>query len=276
MKEVPFFAKHVDSEQFKYYADRIPKGALLSFHAKVHGTSFRVANTQVIKTLPKWKKFINKIIPLFKNDNFEYVVGTRNVILDTPEKEGFHGSEAYRFEVMEALKPHLDEGMTVYGEIAGFVNGRSIMPTHGVEALKDKTFTKKYGKHVTYTYGCKEHEYRFHVYRITRQTVSGDLIDMPQKQLEKWCSDRNILGTVEVYPQMIYNGDVDHLRMIVENLTERPEVLTEDYIDPSHISEGIVVRVDVDDDTPIFYKSKSFAFRCMEGLETVVDEETIS
>lgn len=276
VKEIPFFAKHVDSEQFKHYAERIPAGALLSFHAKVHGTSFRVAKTQVIKPLPAWKKLVNKVIPLFNKENLEYVVGTRNVVLDNPEKEGFHGSEAYRFEVMEVLKPHLEDGMTIYGEIAGFVNGGSIMPKHSIESLKDKSFTKKYGKEVTYSYGCKAHEYRFHIYRITRQTLNGDLVDMSQKQLDKWCSDRNLNGTLDVHPQIIYDGDVEKLRILVEALTERPEVLTEDYIDPTHVSEGIIVRVDVDRDTPQFYKSKSFAFKCMEGLETVVDEETIS
>lgn len=277
MKETPFFAKHVDSEQFKHYAERIPAGALLSFHAKVHGTSFRVAKTEVIKPLTGWRKFVNDFLKItFPKSVMEYVVGTRNVVLDTPEKEGFHGSEAYRFEVLEVLKPYLEDGMTIYGEIAGFVNGGSIMPTHSIESLKDKAFTKKYGKQITYNYGCKDHEYRFHVYRITRQTLNGDLIDMPQKQLEKWCSDRNVLGTVEVHPQIVYDGDVEKLRALVETLTERPEVLTEDYIDPTHVSEGIIVRVDVDRDTPTFYKSKSFAFRCMEGLETVVDEETIS
>lgn len=280
VKEAPFFAKHVDSEQFKHYADRIPTGALLSFHSKKHGTSFRVAKTLVVRPLTLWQKIRNVIVyytPLTPNNGkMEYVVGTRNVVLDTPEKEGFHGSEAYRFEVMEALKPYLENGMTIYGEIVGFVNGRNIMPSHGIDALKDKAYTKKYGKQITYTYGCKEHEYKFHVYRITRQTISGDLVDMSQKQMEKWCEDRNIPYTLEVHPQMVYNGNVEELRTLVDSLTERPEVLTEDYTDPTHISEGIIIRVDIDGDTPIFYKSKSYAFRVLEGHESIIDEETIS
>jgi hypothetical protein len=275
-KEVPFFEKHVDSEQFAHYADKIPEGALISIAAKVHGTSFRVAKTQVIRTIPKWKQLVNKVVPLFPTEQMEYVVGTRNVVLETPEKEGFHGSEGFRFEVAETLKPYLEDGMSIYGEIAGFVNGSTVMPPHDVSALKDKRYTAKYGKQTKYTYGCKDHEYRFHIYRITRQTLSGDLVDMPQKQLEKWCESRGLLGPVEVYPQFIYDGNVEKLKALVSQLTERPELLTEDYIDPSHISEGVILRCDIDGDTPKFFKSKSFAFKVMEGILEIPDMETTS
>lgn len=275
-KEVPFFEKHIDSEQFKHYAERIPFGALLSFHAKVHGTSFRVGYTQVVRELSGFKKFVNKFIPIYPTEEFEYVVGTRNVILDNPEKEGFHGSEAFRFEVLDILRPYLEKGMVIYGEIAGYVNGKPIMPTHDVKGLKDKAFTSKYGDKITYSYGCKEHEYRFHIYRIARQTVDGSMIDMDQQQLEKWCANRNLNCTYEVFPQMIYNGDIEELKKLVNELTERPSLLTEDYIDPSHISEGIIIRVDSGKDTPDFYKNKSYAFRVLEGLCEAVDEETIN
>lgn len=274
--ETPFFEKHVDSEQFRHFAERIPVGALLSFHAKVHGTSARVSHTLV-------EKEIKGFLPRIKNALFgdktgreqkwDIVVGTRNVVLDNPEKEGFHGKEGYRFEVAEMLKPYLDKGMTVYGEIAGYANGSPIMPVHSVKALKDKAFTKKYGETSTYTYGCAQHEYRFHVYRITRLTHSGENIDMSQKEMEKWCNDRGILTTLEVHPQMVYDGDLEKLRTLVEQLTERPEVLTEDYIDPTHISEGIIIRVDAGKARPDFFKNKSYAFRVLEGLCEAADTE---
>lgn len=272
----PFFEKHVDSEQFKHYAENIPKGSLLSFHAKVHGTSARMAYTKVSVDLPKWKELVNKLIPVFPTEKWEHVVGTRNVVLQDSNKEGFHGSEQFRFDVMEKVKPFLEQGMTIYGEIAGFANGKPIMPKHSVEVLKDKQFTKKYGKDVTYSYGCKEHEFRFHVYRITYLNHEGENVDFTQAQLEKWCKDRDILATVEVHPPMVYDGDSVKLRALVESLTERPELLTEDYIDPSHVSEGIIIRVDSGKMKPDFYKSKSYAFRCMEGLCKAEDPEDMS
>lgn len=270
---VPFFEKHVDSEQFKHYAQNIPKGALLSFHAKVHGTSARMSNTQVIKNLPKWKEIINKLVPIFPTIEWEYVVGTRNVIISDTSKDGFHGSESFRFSVMDEIKPFLDKGMTVFGEIAGYANQKTIMPDHSVEVLKDKAFTKKYGKTVSYKYGCKDHEYRFHVYRITYTNAEGVNVDFSQKQLEKWCDSRGILRTLDVHDQVVYDGDIESLRNLVSELTERPDVLTEDYIDPSQVSEGIIIRVDNGNMKPDFFKSKSYAFRCMEGLCKAEDPE---
>ena len=58
----------------------------------------------------------------------------------------------------------------------------------------------------------------------------------------------------------------------------RPEVLTEDYHDASHVSEGVCIRVDSGSLTPKFYKSKSHAFKVMEGIaqESDVDLEDMS
>lgn len=272
--ETPFFAKHVDSEQFKHFAESIPAGALLSFHSKIHGTSARMGLTLVNKPLNKFKQFVNKVFPnFFPETAWEYVVGTRNVVLRDESKGGFHGSEQFRFDAMEIVKPYLEKGMTIYGEIAGYANGKPIMPVHSISALKEKAYTKKYGDKVVYSYGCKEHEFRLHVYRISFTRENGEQVDMSQKQMEQWCKDRGILTTFEVAPQMVYNGDVDSLRAKVEALTERPEVLTEDYIDPSHISEGIILRVDSGTLVPKFYKSKSYAFRVCEGLCEAEDPE---
>lgn len=274
----PFFAKHVDSEQFKHYADRIKAGTLLHFHAKVHGTSARMGFLPVMQELSKWKQWVNKLARkavFVAPYAYDYVVGTRNVVLKIGDeaKAGFHGSEQFRFDVFNEVKPFLSKGVTVYGEIAGYANGKPIMPEHNVEALKNKDFTKKYGKSVTYKYGCKETDYRFHIYRITLTSESGQSVDFSQAQIDEWCVNRGLLGPVAVAPSMIYDGDVEKLRVLVEDLTERPSVLTEDYIDPSHISEGILIRADDGSLVPSFYKSKSWAFRAMEGLCEVEDPE---
>lgn len=269
----PFFAKHVDSDQFKHFASAIPVGSLLSFHAKVHGTSARMAYTKVEKELTGFQKFVNKFASVFPESVYDYVVGTRNVVITDSAKEGFHGSEQFRYDAFEQVKPYLTRGMTVYGEIAGYANDQLIMPTHDVRVLKDKKYTEKYGTHSSYTYGCGFTKQRFHIYRISYTTDDGVQIDMTQKQMEQWCKDRNLLTTFEVHPQMVYDGDLEALRTLVDQLTERPDVLTEDYIDPTHISEGVIIRVDHGTLVPKFYKSKSYAFRAMEGLCEAVDPE---
>lgn len=278
--ETPMFHKHVDTDQFKYSIGKIKEGDLLSFHAKVHGTSGRYSYSKVIRKPVSVVDKIKDLFGLYNPEKWEYLVGTRNVVLyeDQYDKEGFHGSEQYRFDVLETLKPYMEKGMTIYGEIAGYANGKPIMGVHSTKSLKDKSFKKKYGENMTYAYGCKDHEYRFHIYRITTINEEGVEVDYTDKQVSKWCEDRGILGTLEVYPPYIYDGDVEKLAKLVEDLTERPDTLTEDYIDPSHVSEGIIIRVDNEKLTPTFMKSKSYAFRVQEGIfkEDNVDEEDAS
>ena len=266
-KETPMFAKHVDSAQFRQMSNIIQKGDLLSFHAKVHGTSSRNSYSKVVvKPITLWQKLKN-MVGMFNGETWTYLTGTRNVVLHEDQyKEGFHGSEQFRFDVAEILKPHLDKGMTIYGEIAGYANGKPIMSPHSTKGLKDKKFSKKYGKEVTYKYGCTEHEFRFHVYRISINNEDGVEVDLSDQQVKTWCADRGILGTLDVHPPMIFDGNREKLVELVEYLTELPDTLTEDVIDSSHISEGIIVRVDKGRFVPSFLKNKSYAFKVAEGI----------
>jgi hypothetical protein len=281
VQEAPMFHKHVDTQQFKYYVDKIQEGDLLSFHAKVHGTSARYSYSKVVrKPSTIWEKFKNTI-GVYKDTSWEYLTGTRNVVLyeDQYDKEGFHGSEQFRFDALATLKPYLTKGMTVYGELAGFANDKPIMSIHSTKGLKNKAFKKKYGESMTYKYGCVEGTCRFHVYRITFTTEDGIEIDFTNDQVLDWCDKHNILAPLEVSPSFIYKGDKEQLVSLVESLTEREDVLTEDYIDPSHVSEGIIIRIDNGKSTPTFYKSKSYSFKVMEGImkeSGEVDLEEIS
>ena len=273
----PDFQKHVDTEQFKYYVDRIKPGSVVYIQAKVHGTSARMGYLPVLRDLPKWKQWWNEHIyrDTFKpTSEYDYVVGTRNVVLKPQDKnkEGFHGSEGYRFEVLETVKPFLKKGMTIYGEIAGYANGSPIMARHNAEATKDKEFIKKYGKTITYSYGCKEHEYRFHIYRITSMTTDGEHIDWSQAQIDAFCEKTGIKGVVNLHGPLVVQ-DTEQLADIVTRCTEREYNLTEDYIDPSHPSEGVIVRVEEGSHTPKFYKNKSYFFKVMEGMLEAEDTE---
>lgn len=176
----PDFLEHVETAQFKHVAAQIPAGSLIYFHAKKHGTSGRTAHTKIYKSLPLWKRLVNKVAPVFSEWGWDFATGTRRVVLKSGQSatEGFHGSEAFRLEVTEKLKPFLSQGMTAYYEIVGFVNGGSIMPSHSVAALKDKAFTKKYGDTVTYKYGCQEGTYKFHIYRLTMLGADGVTRDL--------------------------------------------------------------------------------------------------
>ena len=283
--ETPLFHQHVDTEQFKYYVDKIPVGATLSFHAKVHGTSARYSHTIVKQPPSSIKERILDLVGLYNNERWDFVAGTRRVILyqSDHEKMGFNGPESWRLEWLEKLKPHLNRGVTVYGEIVGYANGSPIMAKHDVTLLKDKRYEEKYGKEIVYKYGCPEGTNRFIVYRVTYTTIDGNEIDLSVDQMRHWCEVRGLEHTKLVGVPCKYTGAADYVRDYVEGLTERTDSwqgaeLTEDWYDASHISEGIVIRVDYKDTTPTFYKNKSFAFKVLEGIAnlTEVDLEDVS
>lgn len=293
--ETPLFKQHVDTEQFKYFVDKISVGATLSFHAKLHGTSARYSHTLVKRKPRNFKERLLSKLGLFKDESWEYVAGTRRVVLyqEDSEKIGFNGPEAWRLEWLEKLKPYLDRGVTVYGEIIGYANGAPIMATHDVTKLGDKRYEEKYGKTMVYKYGCPEGTNRFIIYRVTYTTPMGEdsksvEIDLTVDQLKHWCDSRGLECTREIHRRVeVYTEDVKKgLIGLAEALTnddsvvgpEEKLVLDEDWYDPSHIREGIVIRVDYKDTTPTFYKNKSWTFKVLEGIaqETTIDLEDAS
>ncbi len=274
--QAPSFAKHIDTENVNYYWDKIPVGSTITLTSKSHGTSARYSYSTTYRELPRWKKWINKILPIFTGTGVEYLCGTRNVILfeEDKEKEGFHGCEGYRFEWLNKLRPYLDENMIIYGELVGYANDANIMPRHDLKILKDKAYEKKYGSDpFVYKYGCVEGQNDFLIYRIAYASPSGKVLDFTWPQVKAWCKKTGFKHVLEIQPSFVYNGDLESLKARVGYLTERPDVLTEDYIDPSHISEGIVIRVDHDTQIPEFYKSKSFAFKVCEGIAKEKEED---
>lgn len=277
-KLAPFFREHVDTEQFKHNLHKINKGDLISIQSKRHGTSQRAGYMKIGLELPKWKQLINKLYPVFPVEKYDYLVGTRRVLLDTPTKEGFHGSEAYRFEIANQIFPYLSKGMQVYLEVVGWANGKPIMSPHSTKDLKDKAYTVKYGEQMIYKYGALEGTCKFHIYRISLTTEDGATVDYTQQQVVQWCKDRGFDPAFDIVEPFVYDGNQSALIELVDRLTERPEVLTEDYHDPSVISEGVIVRCDCGGLTPKFFKNKSYAFKVMEGIisEKEVDIEDVS
>jgi len=276
----PLFLPHVETDQFRYYVDTIPKNSIISISAKAHGTSVRYSYSKTYReSKQNWFQKLFKLKPKTK-ECFEYLVGTRRVVLfeDERNKEGFHGSEQFRFNYLEKLKPYLIENMTIYGELVGWANGNTIMAKHDVTKLKNKEYLKKYGKEMIYKYGCEEGKNKLFIYRISQTLSDGSQLDYTPAQIEEWCNRRGFEYIKQIYPSFIYNGNTEKLRELVENLTENPQKLTEDYYDPYCISEGVVIRVDTNTTVPLFYKNKSFVFKIMESIikEQEIDLEDIS
>lgn len=292
------FLEHKDTAQLKHYIRSLKAGALLSISNKIHGTSFRCSHTEVTRQdttcvynfssylKSKGPRLVSKrnggcpgykSVKLPKTKGWEFVSGSRRVLLDQGRKKvGYCGSNAFRYEVTNVIKPHLEKGMTVYGEIYGFVNGKAIIATHKTKKVGDKAFQEKYGPTIQYSYGCSQQEFKFMIYRISAMNADGVAIDYTNSQLQAWCSNYGFEAPQMLCEPFIYDGDAEVLLKRVTALGERTELLGEDYKDPSHPCEGVVVRSDYKTLVPKLLKYKNSWFRMLEGLSNDVDLEDAS
>ncbi len=96
------FLKHFETAQLRFYIDKIPVGSKLIISEKVHGTSHRVGNCLEQLNLGFFKRNINKIVPIFSTERWNFLSGTRNVILNYREDKPVISNEdawlQYRME----------------------------------------------------------------------------------------------------------------------------------------------------------------------------------
>lgn len=273
------FHKHIDTEQFRFYADKITPNSFFAITLKVHGTSQRSGLVLDFDEPNLWEKLLMRI-----NKNYEIkrkvwkeVIGSRNVVLSqTREAGGFYGTDEFRYQAHDRhFKNNMKKGETFYYEIVGWVNkDMPIMNPADTTKLKDKEFTKKYGDKMFFSYGCAVGTFDVYLYRITMTNEDGFSTDYSWDQV---CARARELG-VKTVPELargMYFGDPQSLRELVEELTEG-----DDLIDSRHIREGVVIRVQSEGHfEPSWYKNKSHTFGVLEGYikdAEVVDLEEIS
>lgn len=273
-KSFIMFHEHSDTEQLAYNIDKIKKGSVLYFTEKVHGTSGRTGYIKNIEYPSKIKNKINRIfnINIFKNkEKWEYITGTRRVILDDfndSAKIGFYGSNDFRKIYHDKFINTLKKGETIYYEIVGWVNkDLTVMGIVDNTKIKDKEFIKRYGNKTIFKYGCKEDESDIWVYRITMSNEDGEEVDYSWNMVKERCNQLGIKHVPEVNIPVVYDGIIENLKDLCEELCDGPST-----IDPSHIREGIVVRIDYNNHWKA-YKHKNFNFKVLEGI--IKDSETI-
>lgn len=268
--ELKMFRMHVDTEQFKYKADSIPVGAILEISEKLHGSSQRETLALVEETKPRtwWQKLLRRAATT--TTTWQALVGSRKVILNDPEfKGGFYGSDLFRKKYLDEVKDQLHKGETIYGEIVGYTgNGlQMIMAAHDAGLTKDKELIKRYGKTMHYRYGCAEGQNKQYVYRITQTNEDGIVFELSAAQVRKRCAELGLNYVPVLKPAFIYDGNVEALKALVEELATG-----ESTLDSSHIREGVIIRAENPDGSTTFYKYKSFEFCVMEGIAKLQDD----
>lgn len=149
----------------------------------IHNTSF-VCGKLHVKTPIKlpihkllWNKFVD-ITGLFKKLRItDYIVeygnvtSSRTVIknqyINKEVTDGYYGVDIWS-EYGNLIYPYLDEGMTVYGEIFGYLSG------------SDKMIQKDYD------YGCEKGKNKLMPYRITTTNDNGTKYEWNVTEVKEW------------------------------------------------------------------------------------------
>jgi len=264
------FKEHFDTAQLGANLHKIPLDALVIIHEKNHGTSQRFGNVLVMRKLPWYEKVLQKLKVKIQEWKWICLNGTRRVVID-PDRKLYHTYD-FREAAIKPFKDNLRKGETIYFEVVGWENeNTTIMPIADNKKMNDKEFLKQYGDKTIFAYGCTPGTFDVFIYRITMTNEDGFSYDLMWDDVVKRANELGVHHVKELDRFIIrdrfgvINKDDRDIQeaflQYIEKLVEGPS-----SIDPSHIKEGVCVRVENDLQNLKIYKYKSVAFKILEGL----------
>lgn len=279
------FSFNYDSLLLPKYIHKIKPTDSVAITVKIHGTSF-VCGKVHVKTpikLPFMRRMCNKFIDLtglFKkyrtiDYKIEYgnVTSSRKVIknkyINKDVTDGYYSVDIWG-EYGELIYPYLSEGMTLYGEIFGYLTNNT------------KMIQKQYD------YGCEVGTNKLMPYRITTSLPDGGKYEWNVEEVKDW-TEKLIKEHPEIADRihvidLLYHGTLADLYPTL-SLTEHwnENVLEELRNDKKHFGmekdeplcenkvprEGICIRIN-DDETNENFKLKCQKFYDRE--KKLIDE----
>ena len=301
------FEFHYDTKMLAEHIAQLSPDDIVSITVKVHGTSGIFANILTNKESEFSKSFCKKRIKKILNLRYNRlshaqkkrltdayvasktkpikvygnVYSSRSVIKNqyiNPKAQSFYGSDIWGC-VNRDFSPYISEGMTVYGEIVGYLEGSQQM----IQKNHD--------------YGCKPGCWKFMPYRITETDELGNKTEWDIDKVDEWT--RNLvaehpkLADKTMFLNIVYYGrlgdlypDLDpknhwHSNLLARMKTDKDRFkmeMNEPMCKNKVPREGIVVRI-VGDPLARAWKLKCqshYARECKENDEGIVNIEDIS
>ena len=286
--EIVGLPQHPDTEQFYKFASTLEAGDLITITLKLDGTSVRVANAYVEEELKWYEKFYNNLMSVFGYETIKKITnkvytGTRRVVIEQTTGKGYYGTHDMYLEVAKKLDGLLYPGEAIYGEIVGWQN-------------EDKPLFTRGG--MSFLYGTKPGERDFYVYNIKWTLSNGQSIDLSWNKIKQRCLELELKYVPEIkindlqdyheredisqvspnlysffteengeywmvlapFGTFVYDGGMRNLENLVYSFVDGL-----DPIDPSHIREGVVLRVEKSNGSVQFFKAKSSVFYALES-----------
>ena len=261
------FNFHKDTLQLGKNMHVIKENDFISISYKIHGTSAIISKVLCKKKL----NYFYKLLKLFKinvvDKIYDNLYSSRKVIknddMNPKYIKHFYDIDIWGV-VNNQLKEYLDDGMTIYAEIVGF--------------LPSGKFIQK-----QYDYGCLPNTHDVYIYRITYTNPTGKVFEFSYKQIIDWCKERNLKHVLELYygKAIDFFNENKHILKSdkkVQFSRDLLEVLIEKYLEEDCWmcknkvpAEGIVVRKECND----FKAFKLKSFRLIQAHPSYGDAELI-
>lgn len=250
------FRLHCDTPQLGRNLFKFGPEDVIAITHKLHGTSGVFSNILCHKKLTWYQKLLKKLGADVNTQQYDFVYSSRKVIKnqyynDEKVNPGYYGEDAWGV-VAKEYEPFLQQGMTIYSEIVGFLqSGRAIQ--------KD------------YDYGCAEGQHEKYVYRITTTTPNGQVIEWPTLQVQEWCKSKGLKAVPlyfygkakDLFPELdtTTHWNDNFFEKLKETYLEKKDPICKNDVP----DEGVCIRREgLEIDT---YKLKSFAFLQRESEE---------
>lgn len=228
---------------------------------KMHGTSAVFSNVLTKRKLSVWEKVKKFFGSNVKTEEYSKLYSSRTVVKSIEGKYnipdgGYYNSDIWG-KVFGEIKNSIPRGITIYGEICGWVGEKMIQ--------KD------------YDYGCKPGEHKLYVYRITETSFLGSVHEYSWSEIEDFCKEHNFTTVPVLYTGNIHDFYVFGRSFGDTHLPEHsPQLLLDilkgeflekncEYCTKKVPSEGICIRNE--SGNKIAYKLKSNKFLLKETAE---------
>lgn len=271
------FKLHYDTAPLKKHLMDFKPQTEITVSVKMHGTSFICGNllTNIPLRFFKIRRWLNEHLHTnIKEARQEYgmIVSSRKVIKNewsnATHPEGYYGQDIWT-EYGNIIYPYLDKGITIYGEICGYLTDNAKM------IQKD------------YDYGCRQGENVLMIYRATQHVDGvlkeysirevGHLTEVIKARMSD-AGDKNVGRIFNILNIVLYQGTVAELigeggdmRDFPDKLADLCNIEKREPLCTGHKvpREGVVVRIE-GDEVPEAFKLKSLAF--LEQEKKAIDK----
>ena len=176
------FRLHYDTSHLRDYISTINPYDDITVSVKVDGSACCVSNILVNRKLNIFERIAKKLGANVKEQEYSIVYSSHHVIksleINPGATLGFYNIDIWE-PVKNLIGKALPEGMSIYGEIVGYIEGTDQMIQPGRD------------------YGCNVGEWKFMPYRITQTDAEGNVTEWSMEKVYDFT--QNLLSN---YPEM--------------------------------------------------------------------------